>query len=102
MQFRISIVSDPLRAQTHDKQACRSRRVPWNPQIWIDQLTNSVNPILTRGQIMPTTLLPPPPLEFLDLPTAMISGECPSCLEGEVKPLRAERKLTAEVHSDSK
>ena len=45
---------------------------------------------------MPTTLLlPPPPLEFSDLTTALMIGECPSCLEGEVKPLRAERKLTA-------
>ena len=45
---------------------------------------------------MPSTLLLPP-LEFSDLPTALKIGECPSCLEGEVKPLRAESKLTAPV-----
>ena len=61
-------------------------------------LGRSVKPISTRGadyahQII--TTVPPP--GFSDLPTALMSGECPSCLEGEVKPLRAERKLTAAV-----
>ena len=63
--------------------------------IWADQLNLSIS---TRGADYAhhiITTVPPP--GFSDLPTALISGECPSCLEGEVKPLRAERKLTAAV-----
>ena len=59
-------------------------------------LGKSVSPISTRGadyaEFIITTAFP---FRFSDLPAALMSGECPSWLEGEVKPLRAERKLNA-------
>ena len=67
--------------------------MPCHPHIWADKLPLSQ----PGGQIVPTTLLLLAPLELLDLPTALKIGECPSCLEGEVKPLRAESKLTGPV-----